>query len=72
MVGRNIFQFDKKLKNCPFCGSEAKETEGIGGINMICCMNYKGCGAMVTFDNKLCNENPEATKTFFNKRAKEQ
>lgn len=45
-----------KCKPCPFCGARANEIEAITGMPMIACSNYSGCGALVSFNNKDCDE----------------
>lgn len=45
----------EKLKNCPFCGSKATLTQGLATpIQLFECSN-KDCGAVVSFNNLLCN-----------------
>lgn len=43
---------EKKLKPCPFCGSEVTYLKR---IKIFCCKNYKGCGAIFSFSNTTCN-----------------
>ena len=58
-----------KLKPCPFCGGKVKEAEGIGGLLFFACMNYKNCGAMISFDSPICNRFPKSAVIKYNKRA---
>lgn len=45
-----------KLKPCPFCGSEVTYMTMLTGIKMFYCKNHSGCGAIVSFDNPVCND----------------
>ena len=47
---------ETELKPCPFCGSEVTYMTMITGIKMFYCKNYRGCGAVVSFDNPACND----------------
>lgn len=58
-----------KCKPCPFCGAPAHEIETAVGIPMIACSNYKGCGALVSFNNPACDEHGVSPVEFFNRRA---
>ena len=58
-----------KCKPCPFCGARADEIESITGLSMIACSNYKGCGAIVSFNNKDCDERGVSPVVYFNRRA---
>lgn len=60
-----------KCKPCPFCGARADVIESITGMDLIACSNYKGCGAIVSFNNKDCDERGVSPAVYFNKRAKE-
>lgn len=44
-----------QLKRCPFCGSEVVYMTLFTGMKMFYCKNYKECGAVVSFDNPVCN-----------------
>lgn len=46
---------DREIKTCPFCGSEVALMRLDTPIDMFYCTNYKECGAVVSFDNDLCN-----------------
>ena len=58
-----------KCKPCPFCGSRADEIESITGLRMSACSNYNGCGAIVSFNNKNCDERGVSPVVYFNRRA---
>lgn len=46
---------DREIKTCPFCGSEVTLMHLITPIDMFYCKNYKECGAVVSFNNDLCD-----------------
>ncbi len=58
-----------RCKPCPFCGSPAYEIESVTGIPMISCSNYNGCGAIVSFNNRACDELGISPVKYFNRRA---
>lgn len=58
-----------KCKPCPFCGARADEIESITGMDLIACSNYNGCGAIVSFNNKDCDERGVSPVVYFNRRA---
>lgn len=58
-----------KCKPCPFCGARADEIETVTGVPMIACSNYNGCGAIVSFNNKDCDEHGKPPVEYFNRRA---
>lgn len=58
-----------RCKPCPFCGARADEIESITGMGLIACSNYKGCGAIVSFNNKDCDERGVSPVVYFNRRA---
>ena len=58
-----------KCKPCPFCGARADEIESITGMDLIACSNYNGCGAIVNFNNKDCDERGVSPVVYFNRRA---
>lgn len=60
-----------KCKPCPFCGARADEIESINGLSMIACSNYNGCGAIVSFNNKNCDERGVSPVVYFNRRAEQ-
>lgn len=57
-----------KCKPCPFCGARADEIESITGMDLIACSNYNGCGAIVSFNNKDCDERGVSPVVYFNRR----
>lgn len=38
-------------------------------MGLIACSNYKGCGAIVSFNNKDCDEHGVSPVVYFNRRA---
>lgn len=64
----------EELKRCPFCGSQVDLMTLFTGIKMFYCRNHAGCGAIVSFDNKKCNdEKGEAEKIkAWNRRWKDE
>ena len=44
----------QELEKCPFCGGDMKEHVSAFGLQMFKCEN-RDCGAIVSFDNDLCN-----------------
>lgn len=58
-----------KCKPCPFCGARANEIETMAGTTMIACSNYRGCGALVSFNNAGCDERGASPVEYFNRRA---
>lgn len=61
-----------KCKPCPFCGARAHEIESITGLPMIACSNYNGCGALVSFNNKDCDERGASPVKYFNRRTRQE
>ena len=61
-----------RLKPCPFCGGKVREAVGINGLKFFCCTDYKNCGAVISFDQKLANHKPEMSRMFYNHRAKQE
>lgn len=45
----------ENLKPCPFCGSKVTLMSLSTPIQMFYCNNYSRCGAVVSFDNDICN-----------------
>lgn len=44
-----------ELKPCPFCGGKVEFMNLFSPIPMFYCLNYTECGAVVSFDNDVCN-----------------
>ena len=44
-----------ELKPCPFCGSKVELMNLATPIRMFYCTNFKGCGAVVSFNNDICD-----------------
>ena len=61
-----------KCKPCPFCGARADEIESITGLSVIARSNYNGCGAIVSFNNKDCDERGVSPVVYFNRRAEQE
>ena len=52
----------EELKRCPFCGSQVDLMTLFSGIKMFYCRNHARCGAIVSFDNKKCNDEKGETE----------
>lgn len=50
----------EKLKPCPFCGGKMERKIGYKRIYFFSC---KSCGAIISFDNDLCNSDPKKAST---------
>ncbi len=44
-----------ELKHCPFCGGRVELMNLITPISMFYCLNYAECGAVVSFNNPVCD-----------------
>lgn len=44
-----------ELKPCPFCGGKVELMNLYTPIPMFYCTNFRECGAIVSFDNDICN-----------------
>jgi len=66
--GQRFRYINKELKRCPFCGGKVAEAEGIGGLLFFSCMNFKDCGAIISFDQALANKHPDIARKMFNRR----
>ena len=60
-----------EIKPCPFCGSKVELMNLITPVKMFYCTNFKDCGAIVSFNNDICDrEAGDRHKIrFFNRRA---
>ena len=45
----------KELKRCPFCGGKVELMNLVTPVKMFYCLNYSTCGAVVSFNNALCD-----------------
>lgn len=63
---------DDEILTCPFCGSGVTLMSLTMPIKMFYCNNHVTCGAIVSFDNKICNtEDDDKSKiACFNRRTK--
>ena len=43
------------LKPCPFCGGKVELMNLFTPLKMFYCLNYKECGAVVSFNNPKCD-----------------
>lgn len=41
-------------------------------MDLIACSNYNGCGAIVSFNNKDCDERGVSPVVYFNRRAERE
>lgn len=59
-----------ELKRCPFCGSPVVYMSLFTDMKMFYCKNHKKCGAVVSFDNPVCNNshNDSARIAAWNRR----
>ena len=58
-----------KSRECPFCGASAYEVMSGTGVKCIRCTNKRTCGAIVSFNNKGCDERGVSPVVYFNRRA---
>ena len=59
----------QELKACPFCGSKVNVVGGIGGIQMFTCVNFRDCGAVMSFNNPIADHFPDKAKIYYNRRS---
>lgn len=45
----------ENIKPCPFCGSEVELMNLITPVKMFYCKNFDKCGAVVSFNNPICD-----------------
>ncbi len=57
-----------ELKPCPFCGKKVVRQKGYMGLNFFKCKN---CGAVISFNNDFCNNNPDKAINAWNRRAED-
>lgn len=58
-----------KSRECPFCGAPTYEVVSVTGMKCVRCTNKKNCGAIVSFNNKDCDERGVSPAVYFNRRA---
>ena len=60
-----------ELKSCPFCGGRVELMNLITPISMFYCLNYTECGAVVSFNNPVCDreKGDDAKVKAWNRRA---
>lgn len=44
-----------ELKPCPFCGGKVELMNLTLPVKMFYCLNYTSCGAVVSFNNPICD-----------------
>ena len=59
---------EPKSKECPFCGASTYEVMSGTGVKCIRCTNKSTCGAIVSFNNKDCDERGVSPVKYFNRR----
>ena len=59
---------EPKSKECPFCGASTYEVMSGTGVKCIRCTNKRTCGAIVSFNNKDCDERGVSPVKYFNRR----
>lgn len=58
-----------EVKQCPFCGSRVDYMNLFTSVAMFYCSNHQGCGAVISFDNPVCNHGDDRAKiNAFNRR----
>ena len=60
---------EPKSRECPFCGAPTYEVVSVTGMKCVRCANKKNCGAIVSFNNKDCDERGVSPAVYFNRRA---
>ena len=60
---------EPKSKECPFCGAPTYEIVSVTGMKCVRCTNKRTCGAIVSFNNKDCDERGVSPVEYFNRRA---
>ncbi len=59
---------NEKLKLCPFCGGCVEAVKRIINSETIYFIKCHKCGATVSFDNLVCNNNPIKSIDYWNRR----
>ena len=60
---------EPKSRKCPFCGAPTYEVVSVTGMKCVRFTNKKNCGAIVSFNNKDCDERGVSPVVYFNRRA---
>lgn len=60
---------EPRSRECPFCGAPTYEVVSVTGMKCVRCTNKKNCGAIVSFNNKDCDERGVSPAVYFNRRA---
>lgn len=63
---------EPKSKECPFCGASTYEVVSVTGMKCVRCTNKRTCGAIVSFNNKDCDERGASPVKYFNRRAERE
>lgn len=63
---------EPKSKECPFCGASTYEVMSGTGVKCIRCTNKRTCGAIVSFNNKDCDERGVSPVKCSNRRAERE
>ena len=63
---------EPKSKECPFCGAPTYEIVSVTGMKCVRCTNKRTCGAIVSFNNKDCDERGVSPVEYFNRRAEKR
>ena len=58
-----------KSRECPFCGASTYAVVSVTGMKCVRCTNKRTCGAIVSFNNKDCDERGVSPVKYFNRRA---
>lgn len=59
---------EPKSRECPFCGAPTYEVISVTGMKCVLCTNKRTCGAIVSFNNKDCDERGVSPVRYFNRR----
>lgn len=63
---------EPKSRECPFCGASTYEVVSVTGMKCVRCTNKRTCGAIVSFNNKDCDERGVSPVKYFNRRAERE
>lgn len=68
-IKRAAVHVEPRSRECPFCGAPTYEVVSVTGMKCVRCTNKKNCGAIVSFNNKDCDERGVSPAVYFNRRA---